>query len=65
MCSFELEIWFLYLSFNPLYLNLCMYISQVYKHCTTHLITPQVLPSEKFLAACAAGQSLRLLLNIC
>ncbi|XP_027889760.1 SMC5-SMC6 complex localization factor protein 1 [Xiphophorus couchianus] len=28
----------------------------VYKHCTTHLITPQVLPSEKFLAACAAGK---------
>lgn len=28
----------------------------VYNHCTTHLIIPQVLPSEKFLAACAAGK---------
>ncbi|KAK5622311.1 hypothetical protein CRENBAI_005846, partial [Crenichthys baileyi] len=28
----------------------------VYKHCTTHLIIPQILPSEKFLAACAAGK---------
>ncbi|XP_012716826.2 SMC5-SMC6 complex localization factor protein 1 [Fundulus heteroclitus] len=27
-----------------------------YKHCTTHLIIPQVLPSEKFFAACAAGK---------
>ncbi|XP_041856315.1 SMC5-SMC6 complex localization factor protein 1 isoform X2 [Melanotaenia boesemani] len=28
----------------------------VYKHASTHLIIPQVLPSEKFLAACAAGK---------
>ncbi|XP_061585934.1 SMC5-SMC6 complex localization factor protein 1 isoform X2 [Cololabis saira] len=28
----------------------------VYKHGITHLITPQVLSSEKFLAACAAGK---------
>lgn len=29
---------------------------QVYKNVITHLITPQVSPSEKFLAACAAGE---------
>lgn len=29
---------------------------QVYKNGITHLITPQVSPSEKFLAACAAGE---------
>ncbi|KAI3372465.1 hypothetical protein L3Q82_022954 [Scortum barcoo] len=28
----------------------------VYQHASTHLIIPQVLPSEKFLAACAAGK---------
>uniref|UniRef100_A0A3P9LZV7 SMC5-SMC6 complex localization factor 1 n=2 Tax=Oryzias latipes TaxID=8090 RepID=A0A3P9LZV7_ORYLA len=28
----------------------------VYKNVITHLITPQVSPSEKFLAACAAGK---------
>ncbi|XP_072244231.1 SMC5-SMC6 complex localization factor protein 1 [Leuresthes tenuis] len=28
----------------------------VYKHSSTHLIIPQVLSSEKFLAACAAGK---------
>ncbi|XP_017283455.1 SMC5-SMC6 complex localization factor protein 1 [Kryptolebias marmoratus] len=28
----------------------------VYKHTSTHLIIPQVLSSEKFLAACAAGK---------
>uniref|UniRef100_A0A1A8FD42 Ankyrin repeat domain 32 n=2 Tax=Nothobranchius korthausae TaxID=1143690 RepID=A0A1A8FD42_9TELE len=28
----------------------------VYKHSSTHLIIPQVLPGEKFLAACAAGK---------
>ncbi|XP_027133455.1 SMC5-SMC6 complex localization factor protein 1 [Larimichthys crocea] len=28
----------------------------VYQHCSTHLIIPQVLSSEKFLAACAAGK---------
>uniref|UniRef100_A0A1A8L5L9 Ankyrin repeat domain 32 n=4 Tax=Nothobranchius pienaari TaxID=704102 RepID=A0A1A8L5L9_9TELE len=28
----------------------------VYKHCSTHLIIPQVLPGEKFLAFCAAGK---------
>ncbi|KAF7670348.1 hypothetical protein LDENG_00010180 [Lucifuga dentata] len=28
----------------------------VYQHCSTHLIVPQVLSSEKFLAACAAGK---------
>ncbi|KAM9858814.1 SMC5-SMC6 complex localization factor protein 1 [Aulostomus maculatus] len=28
----------------------------VYQHATTHLIIPQVLSSEKFLASCAAGK---------
>ncbi|XP_020773254.2 SMC5-SMC6 complex localization factor protein 1 isoform X2 [Boleophthalmus pectinirostris] len=28
----------------------------VYQHSSTHFIVPQVLPSEKFLAACAAGK---------
>ncbi|XP_013867978.1 ankyrin repeat domain-containing protein 32 [Austrofundulus limnaeus] len=28
----------------------------IYKHISTHLIIPQVLSSEKFLAACAAGK---------
>lgn len=28
----------------------------VYQHVSSHLIVPQVLPSEKFLAACAAGK---------
>ncbi|KAL7391974.1 hypothetical protein ABVT39_017525 [Epinephelus coioides] len=28
----------------------------VYQHASTHLIVPQVLSSEKFLAACAAGK---------
>uniref|UniRef100_A0A1A8I6U8 Ankyrin repeat domain 32 n=2 Tax=Nothobranchius kuhntae TaxID=321403 RepID=A0A1A8I6U8_NOTKU len=28
----------------------------VYKHSSTHLIIPQVLPGEKFLAFCAAGK---------
>ncbi|CAL9708208.1 unnamed protein product [Knipowitschia caucasica] len=28
----------------------------VYQHTSTHVIVPQVLPSEKFLAACAAGK---------
>uniref|UniRef100_A0A1A7WEM4 Ankyrin repeat domain 32 n=1 Tax=Iconisemion striatum TaxID=60296 RepID=A0A1A7WEM4_9TELE len=28
----------------------------VYRHSSTHLIIPQVLPGEKFLAACAAGK---------
>lgn len=32
-------------------------IFQVYQHTSTHLIIPKVLSSEKFLAACAAGQS--------
>ena len=29
---------------------------QIYKESTTHLIVSQAVPSEKFLAACAAGQ---------
>ncbi|XP_015228809.1 PREDICTED: SMC5-SMC6 complex localization factor protein 1 isoform X1 [Cyprinodon variegatus] len=28
----------------------------IYNYCTTHLIVPQVLSSEKFFAACAAGK---------
>ncbi|XP_029018215.1 SMC5-SMC6 complex localization factor protein 1 [Betta splendens] len=28
----------------------------VYQHACTHLIVPHILPSEKFLAACAAGK---------
>ncbi|XP_072290099.1 SMC5-SMC6 complex localization factor protein 1 [Eucyclogobius newberryi] len=28
----------------------------MYQHTSTHFIVPQVLPSEKFLAACAAGK---------
>lgn len=38
-------------------LTLLSSFTQVYQHSSTHLIIPQVLSSEKFLAACAAGQS--------
>lgn len=38
-------------------LTAAVFILQVYQHSSTHLIIPQVLSSEKFLAACAAGES--------
>uniref|UniRef100_A0A096LYQ0 SMC5-SMC6 complex localization factor 1 n=1 Tax=Poecilia formosa TaxID=48698 RepID=A0A096LYQ0_POEFO len=45
-----------YVAFLIQQLTCTFIMCKVYKHCTTHLITPQVLPSEKFLAACAAGK---------